>query len=67
MFDGMGFLAARYGRLQAAWHSGYIEGYSAYMIVIPSRRLAVVLLCNEDRVDLGPLALSIVQDVLVRP
>lgn len=64
MLDGMGFLVGRYERLQTAWHSGYIEGYSAYEILVPSRRLGVVLLCNEDRVDLGPLALSVVQDVL---
>jgi D-alanyl-D-alanine carboxypeptidase len=67
MFDGMGFFASRFDRLQTAWHSGYIEGYSSYMILVPARRLAVVLLCNEDRVDLGPLGLSIVQDVLARP
>lgn len=67
MFGGMGFLITRFEGLRAAWHSGYIEGYSAYMILIPAHRLAIVLLCNEDRIDLGPLALSIVHDVLSRP
>jgi D-alanyl-D-alanine carboxypeptidase len=64
MFDGMGFFTNDAGDLEVAWHSGYIEGYSSYMLIAPRQRLGVVLLCNQDLVDLGPLALSIAQDTL---
>jgi D-alanyl-D-alanine carboxypeptidase len=64
MFGGMGFLTSRFEGLEVAWHSGYIEGYSSYLAIVPSERLGVVVLCNQDRVDLGPLALSVVEDAL---
>lgn len=64
MLGGMGFLAGHFDGRDVSWHSGYIEGYSSYMAIVAANRLGVVLLCNEDRVDLGPLALSIVEDAL---
>ncbi len=64
MMDGMGFFAGSIGTLRGAWHSGYIEGYSSYLAIVPSKRLGVVLLCNADTVDLGPLAQSVIEDAL---
>jgi len=64
MTDGMGLLAGDIGALRGAWHSGYIEGYSSYLAIVPSKRLGVVLLCNADTVDLGPLAQSVIEDAL---
>lgn len=61
---GMGFFAGRIGSHPGAWHSGYIEGYSSYVAIVPGARLGVVLLCNADRVDLGPLAQSVIDDSL---
>lgn len=61
---GMGFFAGRIGGRPGAWHSGYIEGYSSFIAVVPGRHLGVVLLCNADRVDLGPLAQSVLDDAL---
>ncbi|HEY9086111.1 MAG TPA: serine hydrolase domain-containing protein [Candidatus Tyrphobacter sp.] len=64
MIDGMGFFSGYIGPLPGAWHSGYIEGYSSYLAIVPSKRLGVVLLCNADTVDLGPLAQSVIEDAL---
>ncbi|HUY41336.1 MAG TPA: serine hydrolase domain-containing protein [Candidatus Dormibacteraeota bacterium] len=64
MFSGMGFFSGNIGTLRGAWHSGYVEGYSSYVAIVPSRRLGVVLLSNADAVDLGPLAQSVVEDAL---
>lgn len=61
---GMGFFAGDIGNLEGAWHSGYIEGYSSYIAVAPEKHLGVVLLSNADRVDLGPLAQSVIEDAL---
>lgn len=66
LFGGMGFFTGRIGRYQGAWHSGYVAGYSAYVAVLPSLRLGVVLLSNADEVDLGPLAESVLHDALGR-
>ncbi len=67
MFAGMGFLRGNIGDLRGAWHSGYIEGYSSYVAIVPSRRVAVVLLSNANAVDLGPLAQSVIEDTLRVP
>ncbi len=64
MLGGMGFIAGHFDGLAVAWHSGYIEGYSSYMAIVASKHLGVVILCNQDKVDLGPLALSILEDAL---
>lgn len=64
MLAGMGLITGRFGELNLGWHSGYIEGYSSYMAIAGSQDLGVVILCNEDRVDLGPLALSVIEDAL---
>lgn len=47
--------------------SGYVNGFSAYMLLLPQRQAGVVLLCNADRVDLGPLAQSIMAAALNVP
>ncbi len=67
MFGGMGFFAGSLGGMDVAWHSGYIEGYSSYIAIVPSKRLGVVLLSNADEVDLGPLAESVIDDALDPP
>lgn len=66
MFSGMGFFTGRIGRRWGAWHSGYVDGYSAYVAIVPSERLGVVLLSNADEVDLGPLAESVLDDSAAR-
>ena len=63
---GMGFYAGTIDGNEGAWHSGYIEGYSSFIALVPSRQLGVVLLSNADRVDLGPLAESVLDDSLQR-
>ena len=65
MFGGMGFFSGTIGDRRGAWHSGYVAGYSSYVAIVPSERLGVVLLCNADTVDLGPLAQSVLDDASV--
>lgn len=55
---GMGFFATDVYGMRGASASGYVAGYSAFMALIPSRHVAVVLLSNADRVDLAPAAQS---------
>lgn len=62
MFGGMGFTSGRIGSHRGAWHSGYVPGYSSYIAIVPSEHVGVVLLCNENDVDLGPLAQSVLDD-----
>ncbi len=52
---------------RVAAQSGYVNGFSAYMLLLPGRRAGVVLLCNADRVDLGPLAQSVIAAALNLP
>ncbi len=66
MLGGMGFSSGRIGTHRGAWHSGYVAGYSAFVAIVPQERLGVVLLCNEDAVDLGPLAQSVLDDASSR-
>jgi len=47
--------------------SGYVNGFSAYMLLLPRRHAGVVLLCNADRIDLGPLAQSVMAAALDIP
>lgn len=58
--------APYYGLLQnervggSVWYaSGNVDGYSAFVFVIPQTGDAAVILCNADKIDLGPLALDI--------
>lgn len=47
------------GRMQGhavRFLTGNVDGYSAIAVVEPSSRDAIVVLCNEDRIDLVPLA-----------
>lgn len=55
---GMGFFQTRAYGLRAATASGFVNGYSSYMALVPSRRTGVVLLSNADRIDLAPAAKS---------
>ena len=58
--------APYYGLLQnervggSVWYAnGNVDGYSAFMFVVPQTGDEAVILCNADRVDLAPLALDI--------
>lgn len=55
-----------YGLLQSEqmgaavrYASGNVDGYSAFAFVVPDTGEEAVILCNADKVDLGPLALDI--------
>lgn len=58
--------APYYGLMQSerfghsVWYaSGNVDGYSAFAVLLPQTGEAAVILCNADRVDLGPLALDV--------
>lgn len=55
-----GFLRADMSGTPIVYASGFVPGYSAFEMIVPQTRDAVVILTNADRTDLIPLA----QDVL---
>jgi CubicO group peptidase (beta-lactamase class C family) len=57
-YDDGFFLATTLGR-RVAYASGYVPGFSSYLLVVPDADLRVVLLSNAGNVDLGPLARSV--------
>ncbi|MHB8213618.1 MAG: serine hydrolase domain-containing protein [Vulcanimicrobiaceae bacterium] len=57
------FLERDFGR-RVAWASGYVNGFSAFFMLVPQRRVVIALLANQNAVDLGPLARSILAIVL---
>jgi CubicO group peptidase (beta-lactamase class C family) len=64
---GMGFFVTTIYGIPAATASGYVNGFSSYIAVVPSRHTGVVLLSNADRVDLGPAAQSAIAAALDIP
>jgi CubicO group peptidase (beta-lactamase class C family) len=63
----LGVETGRIDAREAAWSSGYVAGFSAFFALLPRERLAVVVLANADRVDLSPLATSLVRIALGEP
>jgi len=63
----IGFWSGRLFGFDVTAESGYINGFSAYMLLAPQRSSGVVILCNADRIDLGPLAQSILAAALNMP
>ncbi len=57
---GMGLFAARPFGFDAGVQNGFVTGFSSALAFVPSRKLAAVVLCNADEVDLMPLAKSLV-------
>lgn len=51
-----GFLSADMNGTRIAYANGYVPGYSAFEMIVPQTRDAVVILTNADRTDLTPLA-----------
>ncbi|MHB8146840.1 MAG: serine hydrolase domain-containing protein [Vulcanimicrobiaceae bacterium] len=63
----IGFWTGKLFGFNVMAQSGYINGFSAYMLLAPQRRSGVVILCNADRTDLGPLAQSVLAAALGIP
>ncbi len=57
---GMGFFVDDWYGRRVVWHSGYIDGFSSAMALVPSDGTEAVVLCNADRTDLVPLLKSVV-------
>lgn len=51
-----GFLRADMNATQIVYASGFVPGYSAFEMIVPQTRDAVVILTNADKTDLIPLA-----------
>ncbi len=56
---GYGFFVTRWYGRPIAEHPGYLDGFSALDAIDTGNGIAIVILTNADRVDLAPLAMSI--------
>ena len=57
---GMGLFVARASGQTIAFQTGYINGFSSVLILAPANDVGAVVLCNADRIDLLPLARSVI-------
>jgi CubicO group peptidase (beta-lactamase class C family) len=58
MSYGMGWVIQDYRGQKLVWHDGGIDGFSAYVALVPRARLGIVILANLDGAQLVENALS---------
>jgi len=61
---GLGFRVERDGKHLRVWHSGAQARVSTMLLLLPTERIAVVVLCNLEQVRLQPLAFRIAELVV---
>jgi CubicO group peptidase (beta-lactamase class C family) len=64
---GLGLRVDRVGDRQLWWHSGAQSRVSTMLLLVPAERVAVVVLCNLEKVRLQPLARRIAELVAPLP
>lgn len=68
---GIGWMLERDGNRTLAWHSGGIPGFRAYMAIVPSKKVGVVMLANAytkiaNLMDIGKYFIDMITPITER-